>query len=88
VWAWDEDEAEQVRAILVAAHCSVCPATGRKAEPRVLDLDIGVTALEGLRALEAAGYAFRWHTSQHVLNRESTLAGIPVADALLPVADD
>ena len=82
VWAPDVDQAQRLRDILTAAGCSVQNATGRNAEHRVLDLDIGVVALEGLEVLIAAGYSFRWHNDQHPLNRSSTIFGLPVVDAM------
>ncbi len=55
-------------------------AAGGNAEPRVLDLDIGVVALEGLEALGRADYTFRWHPGQSSLNRAPVLYGVTVAD--------
>lgn len=80
VWAADVDEAEQLRGILTAAGCSPVAAAGGNAEPRVLDLDIGVVALDGLEALGRAGYTFRWHSGQSPLNRAPALYGVAVAD--------
>lgn len=80
VWASDVDEAQQVRKILRTAGCEVYPAVGRNAEPRVLDLEIGVVAGEGLQALVEAGYSFLWHPTQHVLNRGATVLGVPVVE--------
>lgn len=81
VWAEDEAQAQHLRLLLQTAGCSVYPAQGRNAEPRILDLDIGVVALEGIRALHDAGYSFRWHAQQHELNRQRDFGGIPVANA-------
>lgn len=78
VWAADRDEAESLRVILKAGGCQVQPARGGHAEARTLDLDIGVVALEGLELLHNAGYSFRWHSSQHPLNRADDLYGIAV----------
>lgn len=80
VWAEDEPQARELRKVLEAAGCSVYPAAGRNAEPRILDLDIGVVAADGVRALHDAGYSFRWHEQQHELNRREDFGGIPVAD--------
>jgi hypothetical protein len=80
VWAADVDEAEQLRGILTEAGCSPSDATGANAELRVLDLDIGVVALDALRALGRAGYTFRWHSGQSPLNRLPALYGVGVAD--------
>lgn len=80
VWAENVDEAEQLRGLLGAAGCEVYPASGRNAEPRVLDLEIGYVAGEGIAALHSAGYRFLWHPSQYVLNRGATILGFPVDD--------
>jgi hypothetical protein len=79
VWAVDEDHARELRELLAAAGCSAYPAAGRNAEARVLDLDIGVVAADGLDALVVAGYSFRWSVQQADANRGSDLYGIPVA---------
>ena len=81
VWAADVAEADQLRELLTEAGCSPMDAVGSKAEPRVLDLDIGVVALDGLEALVRAGYTFRWHPGQYALNRSETLYGIAVQPA-------
>ena len=69
-----------MREILTAAHCAAYSATGRNSEPRVLDLDIGVDALDGLQVLNDAGYVFRWHPSQSKPNRGPALYGFFVAE--------
>ncbi|MEO5536026.1 MAG: hypothetical protein ABIR17_12955 [Pseudolysinimonas sp.] len=79
VWAADDHQADQLRAALKSAHCTVHPAVGRNAESRIVDLDIGVVAGEGIEALAAAGYTFRWHEQQHELNRSPDFGGIPIA---------
>lgn len=81
VWAPDVDEAERLRVILTEARCSVYPSSGRNSEPRILDLDIGVDALEGLTTLAKAGYSFRWHESVSPLNRTPVLYGASVSPA-------
>lgn len=81
VWATDLDHAEELRKILTAARCAVSTAAGRNSEPRVLDIDIGVVALDGLEALQRSGYTFRWHAGQHELNRSTNLFGLAVADS-------
>lgn len=78
IWAPDEAAAESIREILVAANCSFSAANGKNSESRILDLDIGIVALEGLAALEIAGYSFHWHPTQHELNRQPTLFGMTV----------
>ncbi|TFB89965.1 hypothetical protein [Cryobacterium luteum] len=78
VWAQDPAEAGSLREILTAAHCSYSDATGKNAESRILDLDIGIVAAEGLTALKAAGYSFQWHSTQHELNRQPTLFGLTI----------
>jgi hypothetical protein len=83
VWAHDIAEAERLSDILTAAGRSVSAATGRNAEPRILDLDIGVEAADGLATLMEAGYSFRWHRTQHELNRGPTLFGLAVMDTRL-----
>lgn len=65
---------------LTAAGCSVRRVVGIPGVERVLDIDIGVEALEGMLALDAAGYTFRWHESQHVMNRVDRF-GIAIADS-------
>ena len=80
IWAKDVAEAESLREILTAAHCSFSDPTGKNAEPRILDLDIGIDAAEGLIALELAGYSFQWHPTQHELNREPTLLGLTIGE--------
>lgn len=80
LWANDAEQAEQLRELLTAAGCEVYSAAGQNAEPRILDLDIGVVAGEGLMALAAEGYGFIWHHSQHVLNRGQTVLGVPIVD--------
>ena len=79
VWARDVDEAATVRELLVAARCSFYPSSGRNSEPRILDLDIGVVALEGFEVLRRAGYAFRWHPTQHLLDRRGEIFGISIS---------
>lgn len=81
VWAHDTVEAERLRDILVAAGRSVSPAAGKNAEPRILDIDIGIDAADGLAALKEAGYSFCWHPSQHELNRGPILLGHSIAEA-------
>jgi len=81
VWAHDVAEAERLSDILTAADRSVSPATGKNAAPHILNLDIGVDAADGLATLKEAGYSFRWHPTQHELNRGPTLFGLTVADA-------
>lgn len=81
VWATDEGQAQALRAALKAAGHEAAAAHGSNAESRTLDLDIGVSALEGLQFLLDAGYSFRWHPGQHPLNRAERLYGIPVAAA-------
>jgi hypothetical protein len=78
VWASDTQEAARLRTILTAAGCEVSTAVGSNTEPRVLDLEIGGVAGEGLEALQAAGYSFLWHPTQHVLNRGATVLGLPI----------
>lgn len=78
VWAQNAAEAESIREILDAAHCSYSDATGKNADPRILDLDIGIVAADGLIALELAGYSFQWHDRQHELNRQPTLFGLTI----------
>lgn len=82
VWAADRDQAESLLALLQAGGCEGAVAHGGNAEDRILDLDIGVVAMEGLERLRDAGYSFRWHTTQHPLNRAEDLYGIPVASTL------
>ncbi len=79
LWAVDVDQARELRSLLEAAGCSVSGAVGRNAEPRVLDLDIGVVAYEALEVLRRVGYSFRWHSQQSELNRSTDLYGIPVS---------
>lgn len=80
-WVWFPDPHTLVLAEdeLTAAGCSVQRVVGVAGAERVLDIDIGVEALEGMRTLDAAGYTFRWHESQHLLNRVERF-GIPIAD--------
>ena len=80
VWAADQRQAEALRASLTSAGHEATAARGGNAESRTLDLDIGVVALEGLQFLLEAGYSFRWHPGQHLLNRAERLFGIPVAE--------
>jgi hypothetical protein len=80
IWAQNAGEAEILREILTAAHCSFSDPAGKNAEPRILDLDIGIVAAEGLTALEMAGYSFQWHPTQHKLNRQPTLLGLTIKD--------
>ena len=80
VWARDTAVAQRLSDILAAAGRSVSAATGKNAEPRILDLDIGVDAADGLATLEEAGYSFRWHPAQRELNRGATLFGLAVTD--------
>jgi hypothetical protein len=80
VWAQNEAEAESLREILTASHCSFSDPTGKNAESRILDLDIGIVAAEGLTALKVAGYSFQWHPTQHELNREPTLFGLTIKE--------
>ena len=75
IWAQNAAEAESLREILTAAHCSFSDPTGKNANPRILDLDLGIVAAEGLLALEMAGYSFQWHATQHELNRQPTFLG-------------
>ena len=79
LWAVDVDQAQELRSLLKEAGGSVSSAVGRNAEPRVLDLDIGVVALDSLEVLRRAGYSFRWHPQQSALNRATDLYGIPVS---------
>ena len=46
VWAHNVEEAQRLSHILVAAGRSVSSAAGKNAEPRILDLDIGVDAAD------------------------------------------
>jgi hypothetical protein len=80
VWARDVAETKSLREILTAAHCSFSDPTGKDPDPRILDLDIGIIAAQGLNALELAGYSFQWHPTQHELNREPTLLGVTVKE--------
>jgi hypothetical protein len=80
VWAPNAKDAEKLRSVLVAAGRSVSNAIGRNAEPRVLDLDIGVDAMECLEVLQKAGYSFCWHPTQHELNRQPHLYGVAVSE--------
>jgi hypothetical protein len=80
VWAPNEAAAESLREILIAANCSFSPANGKNSETRVLDIDIGIVALEGLAALEIAGYSFHWHHTQHEFNRQPTLFGMKIKE--------
>jgi hypothetical protein len=73
-------DAEQLRSVLVAAGRSVTNASGKNAEARVLDLDIGVDAMECLEVLQSAGYSFCWHPTQHKLNRQPHLYGVAVSE--------
>lgn len=82
VWAVDVDEAGELRRLLEAAGCSVRATAGRNAEPRALDLDIGVVAFDGLAALRSVGYSFRWHPGQHPLDRSETKYGVYVGPAV------
>lgn len=76
VWAVDAEHARELLALLgKGAH----PATGRNAEDRVIDIDIGVVAHYALEALLRAGYTFRWSPQQHELNREADFYGVAVA---------
>lgn len=79
VWTANLDQAMEVLGVLTAANCAVSSGTGKNSEARVLDLDIGVDALNGLETLRDSGYTFRWHPGQNVLNRASTLLGLAVA---------
>jgi hypothetical protein len=81
VWAHDIEGAQRLCDILTEAGCSVSDATGTQSEPRVFDIDIGVDAMGGLGALRNAGHSFRWHATQHELNREPIFCGFPVAGA-------
>ena len=78
IWAQNVAEAESLREILTAAQCSFSVPTGKNAEPRIFDLDIGIVAAEGLTALDRAGYSLRWHPTQHELNRQPTLLGLTI----------
>ncbi len=80
VWAPDAEVANRLQGILSEAGCSYSNAVGKHADNRILDLDIGVVALDGLNALADAGYTFRWHPKQHSLNRGSNLYGMSVSD--------
>lgn len=84
VWAADRDQAAELHAPLTANGCEASAAQGDGAEDRTLDLDIGVVAMEGLGSLQKAGYSFRWHPGQHVLDRTADLYGIPVAGGEWP----
>lgn len=77
-WIWTDSgqQKEQIQTILADAGCLVLPAS----EPRALNVEIGVTAMDSLQALERAGVSFRWHPSQHELNRGPGLFGVPVQD--------
>jgi hypothetical protein len=79
LWAADVDEACALARLLEGEGCSVRPVTGRNAEERVLDLDIGVVAGESLDALVRAGYSFRWSPQQHPLDCGEGLYGVRVA---------
>jgi hypothetical protein len=79
VWATDRDQAELLQTLLKATGCEVSAARGGNAEDRTLNIDIGVVALEGLECLRDAGYSFRWHPGQHLLDRAADRYGIPVA---------
>lgn len=78
VWANDVEECVQVRTILNDAGCTAWSVTGENGDPRALNIDIGVVAMEGLLVLKKAGYAFRWHPDQSELDRGPELFGIPV----------
>jgi hypothetical protein len=80
IWAQNAAEAESLREILTAARCSYSDPTGKNADPRILDLDIGIGAANGLIALEMAGYSFQWHATQHELNRQPTLLGLNIKE--------
>lgn len=80
-WLWAPDPAtlEHVRQILGEA-CRLAQR-GRVTLPMVLDIDIGVDALIACQTLAAAGFTFRWHDSQFLLNRHgwpNDLPGMPV----------
>jgi hypothetical protein len=81
VWAPDVDQATALRGLLLNAGCDVSDARGGNAETRTFDINIGVDALDALEALRNAGYTFRWHTTQHALNRNPDCYGIPVSAA-------
>ena len=80
VWAHDDEEAARLQVMLLAANCSVRSASGRNSESRVLDIDIGYEAFDAVKVLLGAGYSFRWHPDQYVLNRRPTLFGFPIVD--------
>lgn len=80
VWAPDLDQADDLRATLLAAGRGVWEVYGTGAEPRALDVSIGADALDALRSLLDAGHTLRWHPSQHPLNRTPALYGITVRD--------
>ncbi len=79
VWAPEIDHANVLRTALLAAGCGVWAAEGGSAESRLLDIGIGVEALDALTVLAGAGHTFRWHPSQYRLNMTSNLWGMAVA---------
>lgn len=78
VWTDNDQQKEQIQALLADAGCLVLPALEPHPEPRAINIEVGVTAMDSLQALERSGARFRWHPSQHELNRNPQLFGIPV----------
>lgn len=81
VWADSDQQKGQIQALLADAGCLVLPTAEPHSEPRAINVEIGVTAMDSLQALERAGASFRWHPSQYELNRAPQLFGIPVRNS-------
>lgn len=77
-WLWAPDEAA-VEAVRAVVGWGSVQHRGQEL-PLVMDIDIGVMALETCERLAAAGFTFTWHESEHPLNRDnwpSQLPGMP-----------
>lgn len=81
VWTDSDQQKEQIQALLADAGCLVLPTSEPHPEPRAINVEIGVTAMESLQALERAGASFQWHPSQHEFDRAPQLFGMPVHDS-------
>jgi hypothetical protein len=75
LWAPDKAMAQQVRDITGGQPAQ----RGHEQLPLVIDVGIGVDALQACEALATEGFTFTWHDSVHQLDRDgwpSTLPGM------------
>lgn len=78
VWAPDTEATTQVRRILdEGGHWWQIGRRGRTDLPLVTDVEIGVVALDACQALAEAGFTFRWHDEQLLIDRGGWPARLP-----------